>query len=90
MDWSWLDTAVGAGLVLVGHATGWMAHARRRRPARDPEPICGCEHHYSMHDPETNACHDMVMQVVSGGARRPFQCTCRRYVGPEPLPRMIP
>jgi len=38
----------------------------------EPQPVCGCTHHLSFHNPRTSAC------AVEG-------CRCQQYVGPEPL-----
>ena len=38
----------------------------------EPQPICGCSHHLSFHNPRTAAC------AVD-------DCRCQQYVGPEPL-----
>jgi hypothetical protein len=38
----------------------------------EPQPICGCSHHLSFHNPHTSAC------AVE-------DCRCQQYVGPEPL-----
>ena len=42
------------------------------KPAPDPQPISGCSHHLSFHNPATGAC------AVE-------DCRCQQYVGPEPL-----
>jgi len=42
------------------------------QPPPDPQPICGCSHHLSFHNPQTSAC------AVEA-------CRCQQYVGPEPL-----
>jgi len=42
------------------------------QPAPEPQPICGCSHHLSFHNPTTSAC------AVE-------DCRCQQYVGPEPL-----
>jgi hypothetical protein len=38
----------------------------------EPQPICGCGHHLSFHNPRTGACAEE-------------DCRCQQYVGPEPL-----
>lgn len=30
--------------------------SRRKTPPKPPQPICGCKHHLSFHDPETGRC----------------------------------
>jgi hypothetical protein len=42
------------------------------KPPPEPQPICGCSHHLSFHNPGTSAC------AVE-------DCRCQQYVGPEPL-----
>jgi hypothetical protein len=42
------------------------------RPPPEPQPVCGCSHHLSFHNPRTSAC------AVD-------DCRCQQYVGPEPL-----
>jgi len=46
------------------------------RPPPDPQPICGCTHHLSFHNPATSTC------AVDG-------CRCQQYIGPEPLGHVI-
>lgn len=87
-----LDTVVGAVIAYSSLLLGerW---ARRKRPKVDLNaPVCGCNHHYSMHDPETKRCHGTTTErryhydedghYVLGY----LPCTCRQYSGPEPLP----
>lgn len=45
-------------------------------PRPEPQPICGCSHHLSFHNPSTSAC------AVD-------ECRCQQYVGPEPLGHVI-
>jgi hypothetical protein len=46
------------------------------RPPPDPQPICGCSHHLSFHNPATSSC------AVD-------DCRCQQYVGPEPLGHVV-
>jgi hypothetical protein len=46
------------------------------RPAPEPQPICGCTHHLSFHNPATSAC------AVD-------DCRCQQYIGPEPLGHVV-
>jgi hypothetical protein len=46
------------------------------RPAPEPQPICGCTHHLSFHNPATSSC------AVD-------DCRCQQYVGPEPLGHVV-
>jgi hypothetical protein len=62
----------------------------RERALRGPEPVCGCGHHLSFHDASTGLCHAQVSVKVpnegsDGTHKELVTCTCRRYVGPEPL-----
>jgi hypothetical protein len=88
----------GAFILAIGILLGRLLPERRKepRPLKSPRPVCGCTHHYSMHDPETGACNE----VVNGKPLRfdrfeePIQweqvgCACLRYSGPEPLPTYI-
>ena len=42
------------------------------KPPPEPQPVCGCSHHLSFHNPRTGACAEEG-------------CRCQQYVGPEPL-----
>jgi hypothetical protein len=42
----------------------------------EPQPVCGCGHHLSFHNPKTQTC-------ASDG------CRCQQYIGPEPLGHII-
>jgi hypothetical protein len=46
------------------------------RPPPDPQPVCGCSHHLSFHNPATSAC------AVD-------DCRCQQYIGPEPLGHVV-
>lgn len=85
----WLDTIIGA---VVGAASYW---AGTRRPIKKPyedsnQPICGCKHHFSMHDPTSKQCHAQVKTTGHYNEKSQYvytrQCACRNYTGPEPLP----
>jgi hypothetical protein len=58
---------------------------------RPPRAVCGCEHHFAMHDLRTGECHDKVKIPIKwhgdGDAAdwRFDPCPCRHYTGPEPL-----
>lgn len=64
--------AAGAVIFAAGAVFGRVMPARRKNPKlrKPPEPICGCEHHYSLHDPETKKCHGSVQ---SSGGRVPVR-----------------
>jgi hypothetical protein len=55
-------------------AKGKLAEQRQAAMAAPPEPqpVCGCTHHLSFHNPRTGDC------AVD-------DCRCQQYVGPEPL-----
>lgn len=78
----------GAAILLAGIGIGrwWPARRRAAKPGA-VEPVCGCEHHYSYHDPASGRCHGLtrVPSTMSVDSHhRP--CTCRVYTGPTPLP----
>jgi hypothetical protein len=76
----------GALILLAGILIGRFMPGRRRtaKPVPPPKPVCGCGHHLARHDPATNACHAQVSADKFDIRRE--RCTCRRYVGPEPVP----
>ena len=83
-DWWLLFIAVPiAGGALERHhsrrlriiaAKAEMAERRQAAlvPPPDPQPVCGCSHHLSFHNPRTGACAEE-------------NCRCQQYIGPEPL-----
>jgi hypothetical protein len=80
----------GAAILLLGMLIGWivrsLAMRRKAQPQiADPVAICGCTHHYSFHDGE--GCHHEFVRWVNG-VPTPRGCSCKKYVGPEPLPTM--
>lgn len=77
------DVVLGALIA----ASGWLAARalpRKRKAYKDPPAICGCNHHFSYHDPD-GRCHRIVDSLAHSG-----QCTCRRYTGPVPIETLIP
>jgi hypothetical protein len=81
-------TGIEVGVaVIIGILLGRFLPARRKGPKPPPEPICGCTHHHSYHDPATGECNSL-MRVPSTGSRMSHHapCTCRVYSGPVPLP----
>ena len=60
--------------IAILEAKGKLAKTRSQAVSGPPEPqpICGCTHHLSFHNPQTSVC------AVEG-------CRCQQYVGPEPL-----
>lgn len=84
-----LDTVLGA---LIAAGAWWVGRrtARQETPYKEPEPICGCGHHYSYHR-EGGACaHDGRGRYNKQTQRYENRCTCQKYTGPEPLPTYIP
>jgi len=81
----------GAAILLMGMLIGWivrsLAMRRKAQPQIEPGPaaICGCTHHFSFHDGK--GCHHEWVRWING-VRAPSRCTCKQYVGPEPLPTM--
>lgn len=95
-----ISLLVGAGIAATSYLLGRVGRRRSGRRGRvgpaalasgDPQPICGCDHGLSFHDPETKACHGKVQRptkfdkVYGAVAYETVACTCRRYVGPVPL-----
>lgn len=79
-----LSLAVGAGLLSAGFLAGRIGRRRRSHAIKPSEPVCGCVHHYAMHDPTSGRCHGVVKLPYN----QERKCTCRVYTGPEPLPSM--
>lgn len=89
---------------VIGFVLGRFMPARKKR-FKEPKPICGCKHHYSMHDPKTGVCHSLMYGaevavrdkngnvVKENGYIKTISekvpCGCRVYTGPEPLPLII-
>jgi hypothetical protein len=69
----------------------WFLRRRKPEVPPEPQPVCGCRHHYCMHSPETGKCNVIVAIATydTSGKRAgqsPAVCPCVHYVGPEPLP----
>jgi hypothetical protein len=77
-----------AAVALIGVLIGRFLPDRRRgpRPPKPVQPICGCEHHHSYHDPETGHCGHAGQVYLGNGVWEPHGCGCRQYSGPQPLP----
>jgi hypothetical protein len=83
----------GAVAVVVGILLGRFLPGRRKdpKPLKSPQPICGCGHHHSYHDPKTGACghhkklvtYQDLLQTKYGDT---VSCGCRQYSGPVPMP----
>lgn len=90
-----LTVFMGGGALgtMGGWARDWSERRRKDRTEREkgPQPICGCEHHFAYHDPETGKCHSMKKVPIEwdddGDVMKAqlLECECRQYVGPEPL-----
>lgn len=76
-----LSLAVGAVIFAVGYVSGRVGRAHRTRKPADPY-VCGCQHHFAVHDPKTNACN---ASVYRGGGYGYKPCACKQYVGERPL-----
>ncbi|HVB46541.1 MAG TPA: hypothetical protein VNF47_28050 [Streptosporangiaceae bacterium] len=89
--WWWLALIFGGGLAGSIREAFRRHHDRRlaiieaKAKARakpvtaappEPQPVCGCTHHLSFHNPKTSVC------AFDG-------CRCQQYVGPEPLGHVI-
>lgn len=87
---SCLITAVICSLVFyqMGLHNGRL-QSPRQAELKGPQPVCGCTHHISYHDPKTGQCHEyqagVVERDVKTGETTMIQCKCRRYAGPQPL-----
>lgn len=98
--WLWVSLACNLVLAIGWFLTlGWgetyrQANLRLQRRVQvltDPDPTCGCGHHYSFHNKE-DGCHFTITYYNQGrmGVRSVLTtCTCVQYIGPEPLPRVI-
>jgi hypothetical protein len=83
-----------AAVALIGVLVGRFLPNRRKgpKPAKPPEPICGCTHHYSYHDPQTGECGAGVRvpsrynDYGAVTAWKTAECACLQYSGPQPLP----
>jgi hypothetical protein len=77
----------GAAAVIIGLLLGRFLPGRRKG-LKPVEAVCGCDHHYSMHDPGTGACNATVQVSHYGGSWGYEPCACVRYSGPEPIPSL--
>lgn len=82
----------GGAIALAGVIVGRFLPGRRRKKVKQPQPICGCTHHYAVHDPKTRKCNSSVKVAKHlGGAFQGYEykgCACLQYTGPEPLPEI--
>lgn len=87
-------------LILLGKTTGDLKRridrASRHLEATDkpeePKPICGCGHHSCFHDDDSCSKGETLSWRNPDGnwEKRVEGCGCKRYTGPEPLPKVIP
>lgn len=77
----------GALILLAGVLVGRFLPGRRRKlkPMPERKPVCGCGH--GLHDHDEDGCKAQVCYDRLLGSWR--QCTCRKYVGPQPLPEFF-
>lgn len=71
---AWVNSIIGAIL------------QRRREKG---QPICGCGHHFSFHEPSKGICKQHTRHVIGydGGGDPVYEigdCSCQQYVGPMP------
>jgi hypothetical protein len=81
-----------AAAALIGVLIGRFLPNRRKgpKPAKPVEPICGCKHHHSQHDPQTGKCHSlMYVEGTNSRVSHHEPCTCRQYSGPVPVPEFF-
>lgn len=82
-------TGIEVGVaVIVGVLLGRFLPNRRKgpKPAKPVEPVCGCDHHHSYHDPGTGKCHGRKEIGYWSSQYHYENCTCRQYSGPQPMP----
>jgi hypothetical protein len=80
-----------AAVALAGVLIGRFLPNRRKgpKPAKPVEPLCGCEHHHSFHDPQTGRCSGQVQIGYWNSEYHYKTCTCRQYSGPQPMPEFF-
>lgn len=87
---------IGAALFAAGLATGTVAGRLRRKPAPvvvESGPRCGCEHLLSEHAEDGGECLAEVQRRHyhrngDWNGHEWVTCSCRIYIGPEPLPQV--
>jgi hypothetical protein len=81
-------------VALAGVLLGRFLPNRRKGP-QPVEPICGCDHHHSFHDPQTGTCNASVPvarprpDVYTPVSYDHRPCACRQYSGPQPMPEFF-
>ena len=73
-----MESAGGSAVARSRSNASDLAESRNAalRPPPEPQPVCGCTHHLSFHNPATSAC------AVD-------DCRCQQYIGPEPLGHIV-
>ena len=84
MLWDILEITLPATYLYIGYRLG--KRNKGKALGKEPQAICGCEHHYSHHDED--GCHFDHGNWYSGLWVSRL-CTCKKYSGPEPLPKYI-
>lgn len=85
-----LGMIIGVVILLLGVLIGrvWaraVYSSSKKAIGGEPQPICGCKHHYSFHDVD-GGCHYVMDWHWEGKKHIDELCGCKRYTGPEPLP----
>jgi hypothetical protein len=79
-----VSVLAGGALLAAGALIGRVLRLRRNPP---PAAVCGCGHHYAMHDPITGRCYAHRRQDTwskDSHTIMDVQCACRIYTGPQP------
>jgi hypothetical protein len=77
--------------ILIGVLAGRLLSHRGRREERPKGAMCECQHSIAYHDRQTGHCAGMRNVASKWNefgdpvAWTEQPCTCRRYIGPEPL-----
>lgn len=77
------------GLIAIGAwGTSVIGGALERR-RQQGQPICGCGHHFSFHDPHQQVCKQRTREFIGfdDEGHRLFEiddCDCQQYSGPLP------
>ncbi len=78
-----LAMLAGVFILAIGILVGRLLAALRPALPKQPKPVCGCTHHYSVHDPKGDMRCNVAIYV---GSTYRGKCACLRYSGPVPLP----
>lgn len=101
-----LALTLGLIVGMLAYAAGlWHGRLLAGRvPPDPPVAICGCGHHFALHAEDGGGCVAERQVVLSRGEPVSINyrvvykyeksetrvCACPRYVGPEPLPLVLP